>query len=82
MTQTLTTPRAVETSAATATDTSGTTALLACGAVAGPLFLGVAVIQALTRAGFDPRRPLHVAVSLHNSSGSGGIGRLSTWPDG
>ena len=56
MTQTLTASRAVEAPASTATDTTGTTALLACGAVAGPLFIGVAVIQALTRAGFDPRR--------------------------
>ena len=27
--------------------------LLACGAVAGPLFIGVALLQAFTRAGFD-----------------------------
>jgi hypothetical protein len=46
----------MESGAATASDTIGTTALLACGAVAGPLFVGVAIIQALTRAGFDPRR--------------------------
>lgn len=31
-------------------------ALLACGAVAGPLFLGLVVIQDYTRTDFDPRR--------------------------
>lgn len=31
-----------------------TGALLACGAVAGPLYIAVTAIQALTRAGFDP----------------------------
>jgi hypothetical protein len=38
----------------------GTTrALLACGAVAGPLFIVVAIVQAFTRAGFDlVRHPL------------------------
>ncbi|MGH3924100.1 MAG: hypothetical protein ACRDTT_14750 [Pseudonocardiaceae bacterium] len=30
-----------------------TRALLACGVLAGPLFVVVAAIQALTRAGFD-----------------------------
>jgi len=33
-----------------------TRALLVCGAVAGPLFMAVAVIQILTRKGFDLRR--------------------------
>ena len=33
--------------------------LLACGAVAGPLFIVVGLTQALTRAGFDPvKHPL------------------------
>jgi Protein of unknown function (DUF998) len=31
-------------------------ALLACGAVAGPLYVGVALLQVLTRDGFDLRR--------------------------
>lgn len=36
-----------------------TRALLACGVVAGPLFIVVALIQAFTRSGFDPvRHPL------------------------
>jgi len=39
--------------------TNRTRALLACGVVAGPLFLAVAVLQALTRDGFDlSRHPL------------------------
>ena len=47
-----------------------TTALLACGAVAGPLFIVVAVIQALTRTGFDPsKHPL----SLLSLGGAGWI---------
>ncbi len=33
-----------------------TTALLACGVVAGPLFIAVAVAQILTRPGFEPAR--------------------------
>jgi hypothetical protein len=32
-----------------------TAALLACGIVAGPLFVAVVLAQALTRSGFDPR---------------------------
>jgi len=36
--------------------TRGTRALLACGVVAGPLFIIVAFIQVLIRSGFDPRR--------------------------
>jgi hypothetical protein len=44
-------------SAETSTETSAgaTSALLACGVAAGPLFVGAALIQALTRTGFDPR---------------------------
>ncbi|MBF6298885.1 DUF998 domain-containing protein [Nocardia amamiensis] len=30
--------------------------LLACGAVAGPLYIAVTAIEAMTRAGFDPRQ--------------------------
>jgi hypothetical protein len=42
-----------------AATTKRTRALLACGVVAGPLFLAVALLQALTRAGFDlGRHPL------------------------
>jgi hypothetical membrane protein len=33
-----------------------TRALLACGVAAGPLYVAVAVVQLLTRDGFDPRR--------------------------
>ena len=36
--------------------TASTTPLLTSGIVAGPLFLGVWLVQALTRDGFDPRR--------------------------
>jgi hypothetical protein len=56
MTRTITTSHTMESAASTATDTKGTNALLAAGIVAGPLFVGVAVVQALTRAGFDPQR--------------------------
>jgi hypothetical protein len=35
--------------------TSTTRALLACGLIAGPLYVAVTVAQALTRDGFDPR---------------------------
>lgn len=38
------------------TPTRTTRALLACGVVAGPLFIVVAFIQASIRLGFDPRR--------------------------
>lgn len=43
------------------TVTTGTRRLLACGVAAGPLFLAAALIQALTRPGFDLSRD---AVSL------------------
>src|SRR5262245_47926328 len=39
-----------------ARQTSSTRVLLACGAVAGPLYVTVTMIQALTRAGFDLRQ--------------------------
>lgn len=46
---------AVEAPSHTSAETTGRTrALLACGAVAGPLFIVVAVVQAFTRAGFEP----------------------------
>ncbi|HEU4426385.1 MAG TPA: DUF998 domain-containing protein [Pilimelia sp.] len=38
------------------TTTNGTKALLACGVLAGPLFIVVALMQLLTRDGFDIRR--------------------------
>ncbi|MGW3114082.1 DUF998 domain-containing protein [Streptomyces sp. NPDC001091] len=41
-----------------------TRALLACGAVAGPLFLGVGVIEGLTRTGFDFSRNAISQLSL------------------
>jgi hypothetical protein len=40
----------------TATATTLTRALLACGVVAGPLFVAVGLLQMLTRDGFDPTR--------------------------
>jgi hypothetical protein len=53
-----------------ATTDTRTRALLTCGAVAGPLFIVVAVIQALTRTGFDPsKHPL----SLLSLGGAGWI---------
>jgi len=55
----LTTPCAGAPSAATATNTNGTRVLLVCGVVAGPLFIVVALLQVLTRDGFDlSRHPL------------------------
>jgi Protein of unknown function (DUF998) len=46
-------------SGSSATTNRGTRALLACGIVAGPLFVAVALLQALTRDGFDlGRHPL------------------------
>ena len=44
--------------------TSATRALLACGFLAGPLYLGTALVQGLTRAGFDLTR--HPASVLAN----------------
>ncbi|MFF9363863.1 DUF998 domain-containing protein [Streptomyces griseoluteus] len=41
-----------------------TRALLACGAVAGPLFLGVGVVEGLTRTGFDFSRNAISQLSL------------------
>ena len=46
-------------SRATLETTRPTLMLLACGVVAGPLFIAVALLQALTRQGFDlGRHPL------------------------
>ena len=39
-----------------ATTTKATSVLLACGIVAGPLYVVVGLIEALTRKGFDPTR--------------------------
>ena len=45
-------------------DTNWTTRFLASGLVAGPLFVGVSLIQAFTREGFDPRRHAISMLSL------------------
>jgi Protein of unknown function (DUF998) len=59
MSRRIVTPAAGTPSGSSATATNGTRALLVCGVVAGPLFVAVAVLQALTRDGFDPgRHPL------------------------
>jgi hypothetical membrane protein len=44
------------TAPASVTTVERTKALLACGVVAGPLFVTTVVIQELTRAGFDPKK--------------------------
>ena len=53
-------------SPATPSDRSGqlTRALLACGIVAGPLWVGVVLVQMLTRPGFDLRRHAVSVLSL------------------
>jgi Protein of unknown function (DUF998) len=56
MSRRITPPQAGAPSGSSATTTTGTRALLACGVVAGPLVVAVAVLQALTRQGFDPSR--------------------------
>jgi Protein of unknown function (DUF998) len=53
--QNLTTTRAASPTAET-TGNDGTRTLLACGVVAGPLFVAVGLLQMLTREGFDPTR--------------------------
>jgi hypothetical protein len=55
--------------ASPATGTNGTRALLACGVVAGPLFVAVALLQVLTRQGFDLTRH---RISLLAEVGPGG----------
>ena len=47
-------------------DTNRTSLLLACGAVAGPLFTVVGLVQAFTRPGFDLRR--HALSVLENGN--------------
>ncbi|MFF4309670.1 DUF998 domain-containing protein [Streptomyces sp. NPDC001507] len=61
MTQAIRTPF---TSHAAASTPLATRALLACGAAAGPLFLGVGVIEGLTRTGFDFTRNAISQLSL------------------
>jgi hypothetical membrane protein len=59
MSRRITPPEAGAPSGSPAAMTRGTRALLACGVVAGPLFVAVALLQALTRDGFDlGRHPL------------------------
>ena len=54
--QTITTPRAEDTSPSSAMSTTPTRFLLACGVVAGPLYILVGAIEILTRPGFDMTR--------------------------
>jgi hypothetical protein len=56
MTQNLTTPAVRMPDPPSETTTWTTRALLACGVVAGPLFIVVGLVQMLTRDGFDPTR--------------------------
>jgi hypothetical protein len=56
MSQTITLPRTGRSSTPTTTDLTMTRTLLAGGAIAGPLFIATAIVQAVTRVGFDPRR--------------------------
>ena len=56
MSRRITPPQAGPSSGSPAAMTRGTRALLACGVVAGPLFIAVVLLQALTRQGFDLRR--------------------------
>jgi Protein of unknown function (DUF998) len=59
MTQELTTPGTSAPGASSETTTTVTRALLACGVVAGPLYVVVALLQVLFRDGFDlSRHPL------------------------
>src|SRR2546423_14453404 len=51
-------------SSASPESTRATRALLACGAVAGPLFMVTALVQAFTRPGFDLRRHAISMLSL------------------
>ena len=55
MTHKITIASAGASSASSETTTRATRALLVCGVVAGPLFIVVALLQAVTRAGFDLR---------------------------
>jgi hypothetical membrane protein len=47
---------AVSRSTSSSRPTSATTALLACGVAAGPLYVLVGALEMLTRPGFDPLR--------------------------
>lgn len=68
--QNITTPRPGGPSASAEPSANVTPALLVCGVVAGPLWIVVAGIQALTRDGFDLRRH---AVSLLSNGDLGWI---------
>lgn len=56
MTQEIATTRAGAPSTYSAATTKGSRALLACGVLAGPVYVAVGSIEALTRTGFDLRR--------------------------
>lgn len=56
MSRTTTTGSIAVPNASSGASASGTSMLLACGVVAGPLFIVVALVQAFTRPGFDLRR--------------------------
>jgi uncharacterized membrane protein YhaH (DUF805 family) len=56
MAQKLEPPRVWAPGPSSETTPTGTRALLACGVVAGPLFVAVGLLQMLTRDGFDPTR--------------------------
>jgi hypothetical protein len=56
MVRRIVTPEAGAPSSASKVTASKTRALLACGVIAGPLFVVVALLQVLTRQGFDLRR--------------------------
>ena len=64
MTQLITSPGVGAPSATTRTATKRTSGLLACGVVAGPLFVAVSLIQAFTRGGFDLSRHPFSMLSL------------------
>jgi hypothetical protein len=53
MTETIATFRSDAVGASTVATSEVTRALLACGVVAGPLFVVVATLEALTRRGYD-----------------------------
>ena len=69
----------VDNAAAVATPARVTRALLTCGGVAGPLFVGVAILEILTRPGFDlGRHPISLLslgdfgwIQIANFIGSG-----------
>lgn len=67
---TTTTPAPDARDTAALTPSAGSRILLACGVVAGPLYLVVAAVQAVTREGFDLRRH---AVSLLSNGDLGWV---------